>query len=479
MGHWLVVLAMVGGALGAFGKTNAPVLGRSWASWKAACEKLTPNNQLQRPPPRESLPMQSYGELQGLVTNFLELSRSGPLSNRANWVGSVPAPAFFDPEKAHFNKSQPSAVAAFQPFAQVLNLTAGSEVYFRGDLHGDVRSLIANLDWLHKEKYLEGWTIVKTNFHMVFLGDYTDRGMYGIEVLYTLLRLKLANPERVFFLRGNHEELSLLARYGFFQEGAAKFEREFDPRKLVRSFDFLPVVLYVGANGNYLQCNHGGMEPGYWPGSLLENAGAVGFQLLGSLRQGEFLKKFPGWPGDRTSRQYAEQFLKDFVPEDPNMPSVLGFVWNDFTVLPGEAEFNIDPGRAFVFGQGAAKAILESAGNANKKVVGVFRAHQHSSQLTPVMRRLVASKGLYRHWQEKDSAAVLNGAPMALAKVLETEELREIPLHSVWTFNVGADSLYGAGCGFTFDTFGILQLAEKQSDWRIKVVNVDPNGSRN
>ena len=74
------------------------------------------------------------------------------------------------------------------------------------------------LDSLNKAGKLDGFRLAKPNNYMVFLGDYTDRGNYGIEVLYTLLRLKLANPEHVFMARGNHEDVQMISTYGFLAE---------------------------------------------------------------------------------------------------------------------------------------------------------------------------------------------------------------------------------------------------------------------
>ena len=67
-------------------------------------------------------------------------------------------------------------------------------------------------------------TISNKVTYMVFLGDYVDRGFYGTEVLYTIMMLKIANPEKVILLRGNHEDhrqypvwminLTQISRYG-------------------------------------------------------------------------------------------------------------------------------------------------------------------------------------------------------------------------------------------------------------------------
>jgi hypothetical protein len=79
---------------------------------------------------------------------------------------------------------------------------------------------------------------------------------------------------------------------------------------------------------------------------------------------------------------------------------------------------------------------------------------------------------VFRLWQTADSAALKNATISQLSKVLERDEVRSIPPGSVWTFNVSPDSVYGEGCGYSFDAFGILKIARNFSDWRLRVVNV-------
>jgi hypothetical protein len=457
-----------------------PAFGRSYEDWVAACRKAPSNRSMRgRFPPKESLPLKDFAEFDAVLSAFIEQSRVGALRQATNWVGRSPeGDGFFDVSRAYFlPPPRGAAPLRFQPFAQKLAVPAGSEIFVRGDLHGDVQSIITDLEWLNAQKYLKGFDITRTNFFMLFLGDYTDRGMYGTEVLYTIYRLKLANPDRVFMARGNHEDISLQARYGYLHEGRTKFGAStFNTGivKIARAYDFLPVVIYLESGANAIQCNHGGMEPGYDPRALLEAEGSVRFQLLGRVNQQQFLTRNPAWSANFTAsaRDLAKRAFQDFEPKDPVSPMVLGFMWNDFSVVSGEPAFALDPDRAFIFGEHASEFILRNASSPKRKLQAVFRAHQHSSQLNPMMRRLIASSGVHRHWQAGDALSRLESSPQELKKHLEVSDLRVIPPGSVWTFNVSPDSAYGEGCGFTFDTFGLLKPAAAFEDWRLRVVNV-------
>lgn len=68
-------------------------------------------------------------------------------------------------------------------------------VFVVGDLHGDYRSLCLLLESV--DLSVDG---------LVFLGDYADRGCFGLEVVKKVANLARENPNRVFLLKGNHED---------------------------------------------------------------------------------------------------------------------------------------------------------------------------------------------------------------------------------------------------------------------------------
>jgi len=84
---------------------------------------------------------------------------------------------------------------------RLVKLEPSGEALVIGDLHGDIKSLITILK---NSNFIQKMTARK-DATLIFLGDYGDRGDCSAEVYYTILRLKLAFPEQVVLLRGNHE----------------------------------------------------------------------------------------------------------------------------------------------------------------------------------------------------------------------------------------------------------------------------------
>lgn len=418
----------------------------SFNLWAEACLNLPSNRTAEGLPLQERLPLKDIGPFYRLLDRM-----AASHAERKPWV----------------ERAEPAASSeSFRPFAQKLSLPPGTRVIVHGDLHGDIRSLIMSMKELQRRGILEGFNVTAPNTHLVFLGDYTDRGRYGVEVLHTLFLLKLENPTCVWLTRGNHEDSYMIKRHGFADELQAKYGRDVDLERVAAVFEGLPVVIYMGCRGNFLQSCHGGMEPGYDPSRLLRSRSDLAYQRLGRLMRARFRAKHPSL-FEEVNRSMADDAFINFLPENPGVPRSLGFLWSDFTLYQHSVNFDSETSR-LRYGRALTQGIMRVQSSEMARVRGVLRAHQHASSQTPMMKRLLASRGLFRHWQEAQLPQ--NGDPPS---DLESASVRPVVDGGVYTFNVSPDSIYGKGCQFTFQTFGVLTLAARFEDWRIEVVNLE------
>lgn len=91
-----------------------------------------------------------------------------------------------------------------------------------GDIHGDLPSLWRILKGISFDTFLGN-----PNNKLIFLGDFVDRGVNSIGVLYVVAILKKKYPDSVILMRGNHEApvefpfpshdlpLQVIRRYGY------------------------------------------------------------------------------------------------------------------------------------------------------------------------------------------------------------------------------------------------------------------------
>lgn len=438
--------------------------------WRSACKTLPSNRELRGAlPEKQLLPLPLFADFESAIDSFVRNEQKGPLGDSTAWVGTPPDPhKFFDSTRGWFSSNK----IPFQPFAEKLVFPNDSVLIIMGDLHGDVRSLLCVLDELNERKVLEGFRICAPQYRFLFLGDFTDRGAFGVEVLYTLFRLKEANPERVFFTRGNHEDVSIASRYGFLEELRQKYGQQADITKVLRAYDLMPVVCYVGDGVDFLQMNHGGLEPGFDPKKLLASKGSPRFQLLGDLQQKTYHTAREGWLGNQPAAvDFAEQYFLDFTPVSPTSPRTIGFMWNDFSVFQDEPGLGF--GRSLIFGEEPTRQVLADASTDRIRVRGVVRAHQHAGTLNPLMARLIASDGVFKHWQDQETSVDAGQSVEAIRRNLRPDSSRVVPDGSVWTLNVSPDSVYGVGCGYDFVSVGVLKLGPEFDDWRMEFIKVD------
>ena len=60
----------------------------------------------------------------------------------------------------------------------------------------------------------------------LFLGDYVDRGVQGIEVCLLLFCMKIIHPTVITLLRGNHESRSMTETFTFRDEVINRYDLE-------------------------------------------------------------------------------------------------------------------------------------------------------------------------------------------------------------------------------------------------------------
>ena len=123
----------------------------------------------------------------------------------------------------------------------------GEPIVIVGDLHGQYYDLCHMLD--------KAGPPTDTNY--LFLGDYVDRGIYGVEVVLLLLAIKLNFPQRVVLLRGNHESRNMTENFTFREEAINRYD--IDVYNLfMEVFDSMPLTAIV--DGKYFAM-HGGISP--------------------------------------------------------------------------------------------------------------------------------------------------------------------------------------------------------------------------
>ena len=142
--------------------------------------------------------------------------------------------------------------------------TKSSHITVCGDTHGQFFDL-CNI-------FEQGGMPSPTNPYL-FNGDFVDRGSFSLEVVVTLLAFKLAMPDALFMLRGNHETKGMNKIYGF--EGEVK--HKFDDNVMglfTEVFHWLPLAAVIQ---DTVFVVHGGLSTA--------NDGAVSLDDINSIQR--------------------------------------------------------------------------------------------------------------------------------------------------------------------------------------------------
>ena len=113
-----------------------------------------------------------------------------------------------------------------------------------GDTHGQFYDVVN----IFKEDI--GGFPSESNVYL-FNGDFVDRGAYSVEVILTLLSIKLSDPSAMHLLRGNHESISMTEIFGFRDELIRKYPKQWLLlyKKFQELFCSLPIAAVIENQG--------------------------------------------------------------------------------------------------------------------------------------------------------------------------------------------------------------------------------------
>lgn len=324
------------------------------------------------------------------------------------------------------------------PFMQKIIVEPQAIFYIQGDIHGSLHSLLRNLDRLKDKGYLDDTFTIRKDVYLFFLGDYGDRGRYSVEVFYTLARLKENNPENIFLIRGNHEDIEMGERDGFEHEMSQKYGIEgieFFTNDIDEFFSLLPLGIFVGTETpdltNYIFLCHGIPAIGYNPHQLL---------TLNNHKTGIYYSLL-NFDEDLLERQKTDYPPLNIIYES-NKSDLLPFHelnWGDISTIIDFCEIR----GCLTFPPDFIYYLLDSYSQKDKQhyIHALFRGHQH--------------------------AEIGNGCFDENLDYCLNIGMKQPLLHnSIYTL-ISAPEGVGGGKPTEYDSFVLAETAEDFSDWKI------------
>mmetsp|Transcript_118105 Transcript_118105/g.294463 ORF Transcript_118105/g.294463 Transcript_118105/m.294463 type:complete len:841 (+) Transcript_118105:200-2722(+) len=238
-----------------------------------------------------------------------------------------------------------TVLQVFKSQDMVLKLRAPIKVY--GDIHGQYLDLMRLFARYKAPTDGEGGDIDSMDY--LFLGDFVDRGSFSLETVCLLFALKVKYPNQIHLIRGNHEDPTINAIYGFRDECRRRLKEDTeDPEscwnKFNRAFEYLPVGALVE---NKILCLHGGI------------GGSIGtVKEIDAMERPMHVAQIPQTP--------YEQRITDMLWSDPSdNDSVQGVTLNETRDPDGT-------GRIVKFGPDRVEEFLQ----ANNPLSMIIRAHE-------------------------------------------------------------------------------------------------------
>lgn len=337
-----------------------------------------------RDPSAPAKPLVSYQELIDLLDDFMRAQKT--FFSKTPWLNNT---------HPKMDAATLSQVSKTQPIVLKCETLHANKIFFWGDLHGDIQALSSSLYKLHQDNIIGDDFKLKNSEHLCFfLGDLTDRGEHGPDTLALLFTFALKNWGKVFLLRGNHEDTRITNNYGFSQQLSRLYEAAEKPttlwekldnhvriflgkrsfnslqqsfKKFTQFYNLLPAAVFVGCEGNFVQCCHGGLDWKYRPLELLGSENAL--------------------------------CLQNIIEMADIDPFYLDFLWADFCAVGDTSKTTHDPNRGTMWGRKDCEQILTDSSSGENRLRGVIRAHQHNHTMPGLFD--LNNTGVYSLWNNQ------------------------------------------------------------------------------
>ncbi len=426
---------------------------------------------------------------------FKSIAENSALNNSEYWVnGELPKSLEHTISAYEPTRSDHVSDWNFDPYVEKMVFDPENLLIPQGDIHGDVHSLIAFIEDLNDQKLMKGFKIANKKTNLIFLGDYTDRGWYGGEVIYTILQLKINNPGQVFLIRGNHEDLkdtnvnhdfNRQLRSNYCKDNKNLYVANFS--QLYKFYETLPLALYGGTKNTEgkidwaLYC-HGAIEVGFKPSSLFSLPTSHGYTCLGTVDRLAFQK---ACLNDETSINKILKHGKEKIESNKKLIKLLhaskkkfwtsethdkltdtdlGFImfqWCDVMVNKKAKLFLFyDTERGACIDRYFTQAALQYQSDENNTVYTMITGHKHSDNPNnAMMKRILNTDGL----DVEENRGF--GVAWPKRNKRKNEKLRK---DNVYTCNVCPNAGY-ASAGFDYATYVVIRTSPNFSDWMFKV----------
>eukprot|EP01083_Nonionella_stella_P125971 381073_1 len=207
-------------------------------------------------------------------------------------------------------------------------------------IHGDILGHFWNL-----QRSLEAADDMQSN---LFLGNYVDRGCFGIEVILYLCAHKIMHPDSFHMLRGAHESRRLTKFFNFHDEAMYKYQSEELFQCIMVLFDQLPIAAVVSHNNANILCVSGGLSPD-----------------ISTIDDIENIDRFQEVPeeGPLCDLLWSDPVRPDNMPEEEEEEVTDWFAYNETRQC------------SYVFGIEAVKCFLKK-----NNLAMIIRSHEHCKQ---------------------------------------------------------------------------------------------------